>query len=51
MRRVMPMFLMLTLLLTGRASAADANSYRRITMQEAAEMMVSLAFSTLLLTL
>ena len=39
MRRVMPMFLMLTLLLIGCASAADANSYRRITMQEAAEMM------------
>ena len=42
MKRTIPIFLMMTLLLTGCAvprPAAEANTYRQITMQEAVEMM------------
>ena len=42
MKRILPMLLMMTLLLTGCTApktAAEANTYRRITMQEAVEMM------------
>ena len=42
MKRMIPILLMMTLLLTGCAvpkPATEANTYRRITMQEAVEMM------------
>ena len=42
MKRMIPILLIMTLLLTGCAvpkPAAEANTYRRITMQEAVEMM------------
>ena len=42
MKRMMPILLIMTLLLTGCAAprpAAEANTYRQITMQEAIEMM------------
>ena len=42
MKRMIPILLMMTLLLTGCTApkpAAEANTYRRITMQEAVEMM------------
>ena len=42
MKRMIPILLMMTLFLTGCAvpkPAAEANTYRRITMQEAVEMM------------
>ena len=42
MKRILPMLLMMTLLLTGCTApkpATEANTYRQITMQEAVEMM------------
>ena len=42
MKRMIPILLMMTLLLTGCAvpkPATEANTYRQITMQEAVEMM------------